>query len=66
MRIYVFVHIYLCVSIKGINLLGQARGHLLADVKMSLYLFAVSMGLEHISMEMSFLLFRFAGSQMIH
>lgn len=51
---------------KGIILPGQARGHLLADMKMSLYLFAASMGLERISMEMSSLLFIFAGSQMIH
>lgn len=51
---------------KGIILPGQARGHLLADMKMSLYLFAASVGLERISMEMSSLLFIFAGFQMIH
>jgi len=51
---------------KGIILPGQARRHLLADMKMSLYIFAASMGLECISMEMSSLLFIFSGSRMIH
>lgn len=63
-----FVHIYLYYVYfsKGIILSGQAWGHLLANMKMSLNLFAAIMELECISMEMSSLLFIFASSQMIH
>lgn len=66
--IYVFVHIYLfvCILLRGLFCLGRPEKNLLADMTLSLCLFAASMGLEHISMEMSSSLFISAGSQMIH
>lgn len=67
MCLCVCAYLLICVYFsKEIILSGQVREHPLADMKTSLYIFAASMGLERISMEMRSLLFIFPGSQMIH